>query len=179
MVSHYTWGSVTTLDDFGGMLGQPLDTFFWAFTIWWSRLLAHVWSGPKPQVEFTSLDPCCLGVCVWHLCIWMNDPRQTSIHKTLERQLHHYLSIHSCWWQTLQGTYNRRCQCQHLTQNHHPRILHKQYILIMRMSATLTSNSRVGFGPIINDFLKLLYNMWIQNLNKTHFDVMFKSLFNQ
>ena len=49
----------------------------------------------------------------------------------------------------------------------------------MRMSATSTSNSRVGFGPITNDFLKLLYNMWIQNLNKTHFDVMFKSLFNQ
>jgi hypothetical protein len=28
LTSHYTRGSVTTLDDFGGMLGQPLDTFF-------------------------------------------------------------------------------------------------------------------------------------------------------
>ena len=46
MTSHYIWGSVTTLHDFGGMLGQPLDTFFWALTISWSRLLAHMWSGP-------------------------------------------------------------------------------------------------------------------------------------
>jgi hypothetical protein len=28
MTSHYTWGSVSTLHDFGGVLGQPLDTFF-------------------------------------------------------------------------------------------------------------------------------------------------------
>ena len=32
---------------FGGVLGQPLDTFFWALTISWSRLLARVGSGPK------------------------------------------------------------------------------------------------------------------------------------
>ena len=47
MTSHYTWRSVTTLNDFGGNLGQPLETLFWALTISWSRLLAHVWSGPK------------------------------------------------------------------------------------------------------------------------------------
>ena len=47
MTSHYTWWSGTTLCDFGGVLGQPLDTFFWALTISWSRLLAHVWSGPN------------------------------------------------------------------------------------------------------------------------------------
>ena len=47
MTSHYTWGSVITLHDFGGVLGWPLDTFFWALTISWSQLLAHVWSGPK------------------------------------------------------------------------------------------------------------------------------------
>ena len=47
MTSHYTWGSVTTPHDFGGVLRQPLDTFFWALTISWSRLLARVWSGPK------------------------------------------------------------------------------------------------------------------------------------
>ena len=29
MTSHYTWGSVTTLHEFGGVLGRPLDTFFW------------------------------------------------------------------------------------------------------------------------------------------------------
>jgi hypothetical protein len=27
MTSHYTWGSVTTLHDLGGVLGRPLDTF--------------------------------------------------------------------------------------------------------------------------------------------------------
>ena len=32
---------------FGGVLGRPLDTFFWALTIPWSRLLAHVGGGPK------------------------------------------------------------------------------------------------------------------------------------
>jgi hypothetical protein len=47
MSSHYTWGYVTTLHDFGGVFGQPLDIFYWALTILWSRLLAHVWSGPK------------------------------------------------------------------------------------------------------------------------------------
>ena len=44
MTSHFTWGSMTTLNDCGGVLGWPLDTFFWALTISWSRLLAHVWS---------------------------------------------------------------------------------------------------------------------------------------
>ena len=47
MTSHYTWGSVTTLHDLGGVLGRPLDTFFWGLTISWSWLLACVWSGPK------------------------------------------------------------------------------------------------------------------------------------
>ena len=30
--SYYTWGSMTTLQNFGGVLGRPLDTFFWALT---------------------------------------------------------------------------------------------------------------------------------------------------
>jgi hypothetical protein len=47
MASHTTWGSVTTLHDLGGVLGRPLNTFFWALAISWSRLLARVWSGPK------------------------------------------------------------------------------------------------------------------------------------
>ena len=46
MASHYTWGSVTTLRDFGGVSGRHLVTFFWAHTISWLRLLARVWSGP-------------------------------------------------------------------------------------------------------------------------------------
>ena len=33
MTSHYTGGSMTTLHSFGGVLGQPLDTLFWALTI--------------------------------------------------------------------------------------------------------------------------------------------------
>ena len=48
MASHYTWESVTTLHDVGGVLGRPLDNFFWALTISWSQLLARVWSGPEP-----------------------------------------------------------------------------------------------------------------------------------
>ena len=46
MTSHYTWKPVSTLHDFGGVLGRPLDTFFRALTISWSRVLAHVRSGP-------------------------------------------------------------------------------------------------------------------------------------
>ena len=46
MASHYTWGSTTTLHDFGSVLRRSLDTFFWALTISWSRLLACVWSCP-------------------------------------------------------------------------------------------------------------------------------------
>ena len=38
----YTRGSMTTLHDFGGVLGRPLDTFFWALTISWSPLLVRV-----------------------------------------------------------------------------------------------------------------------------------------
>ena len=45
---------MTTLDDFGGVLRRPMDTFFWGLTISWSRLLAHVWSGPK---IFTNYAP--------------------------------------------------------------------------------------------------------------------------
>jgi hypothetical protein len=44
MTSHYTWGSMTMLHDFGDVLGRSLDTFFWALTNSWSRLLACVWS---------------------------------------------------------------------------------------------------------------------------------------
>ena len=46
MTSHYARGSVTELHDFGGVLGRPLDSFFRALTISWSRLLACVWSSP-------------------------------------------------------------------------------------------------------------------------------------
>ena len=39
---HYTGDHVTTLHNFGGVLGRPFDTFIWALTIQWSRLLARV-----------------------------------------------------------------------------------------------------------------------------------------
>ena len=42
--------------DFGGVLGRPLDTFFWNLTISWSRLLARVWSGPKHACKLSSLS---------------------------------------------------------------------------------------------------------------------------
>ena len=51
VIAHYTWESVITLHDLGSVLGRPLDTLFWAPTISWSRLLAHVWSGPKGKTQ--------------------------------------------------------------------------------------------------------------------------------
>ena len=55
MTSHYTWGSVTTPHDFGGVLGRrPWDAFVWALTISWSRLLARVWSGPKTYLPYVN-----------------------------------------------------------------------------------------------------------------------------
>jgi hypothetical protein len=57
ITSHYTWGSVTTLHDSGGVLRRPLDTFFWALTISWSRLLACVRSGPKQCSRSKSSMP--------------------------------------------------------------------------------------------------------------------------
>jgi hypothetical protein len=78
MTSHYTWGSVATLRDFGCVLGRPSDTFFWAPTISWSRLLAHVWSGLYVSICRTlRLDTACFGSllklemkspCEWVCC---------------------------------------------------------------------------------------------------------------
>ena len=56
MTLHYTWESVTTLRHFGGVLGRPVDTFFWALTILWSRLLARVWSGPHAMASFIHIE---------------------------------------------------------------------------------------------------------------------------
>ena len=47
MASHYTWEFMTTLHDFEGVLGRPLDTFFWTLKPSWLRLLARVWSDPN------------------------------------------------------------------------------------------------------------------------------------
>jgi hypothetical protein len=69
MASHYTWGSVTTLHDVGGELRWPSDTFFWALTISWSRLLAHVWShwsapNLSMDVDFSNYEKLVHG---WHI----------------------------------------------------------------------------------------------------------------
>ena len=62
MTAHYTRGFVSTLHGFGGALGHPLNTFFWVLTIPWSRLLAHVWSGPKlPSKLWYSIIQCIFG----------------------------------------------------------------------------------------------------------------------
>ena len=94
MTLHYIWVSVTTLHDFGGVLGRPLDTFFWAITISWSRLLARVRSGPysvnytftrqwKGDIKVATNWSCYSCVCVcerererwaYHLVIQCNSP---------------------------------------------------------------------------------------------------------
>ena len=43
---------------FGRCLGWPLDTFFWALTILWSRLWARVWSGPKVRLRSPHSTKC-------------------------------------------------------------------------------------------------------------------------
>ena len=43
VTSQFTWGSVTKLHDFGGVLGRLLNTFFWALTSSWSRPLCVKW----------------------------------------------------------------------------------------------------------------------------------------
>ena len=57
MTSHYTWGSMTTLHNFGGVVGRPVNTLFWALTISWSQLLALVWNGPKNIHQKAILGP--------------------------------------------------------------------------------------------------------------------------
>jgi hypothetical protein len=50
MTPHYTWGCVTTMHNFEGVLGWPLDILFWALTLSWSWLVVCVWSGHEIQV---------------------------------------------------------------------------------------------------------------------------------
>ena len=65
MTSHCTWGSVTTLHDFGGILGRPSDTFCWALTIPWSRLLARVWTCPWGHFKHETERPWSLHFIAW------------------------------------------------------------------------------------------------------------------
>ena len=94
MTSHYTSESVTTLHGFGGVLGRPLDTLFWALTISWKRLLARVWSGPKEvlQLHTTNLKTSSSASnqwCPWTACFccaWYVDA------KLLGQYLFHWIS---------------------------------------------------------------------------------------
>ena len=43
---------MTTLHDIGGLLGRPSDTFFWALTISWSRMILVV----SEEEHFVELD---------------------------------------------------------------------------------------------------------------------------
>ena len=65
VTTHYTWGSMTTLHDFGGVLGWPLHTFFWTLNfmvttlgscVKWSRVegKARLDSQPKSHEYFYS-----------------------------------------------------------------------------------------------------------------------------
>jgi hypothetical protein len=54
---------MTSLHDFEGVLGQPLDTFFWAPTISWSWLLARVWSGLELAKWVSDVQS--ISVCDW------------------------------------------------------------------------------------------------------------------
>ena len=91
ITSHYTWGSMTTQHDFGGVLGRPLDNFFWALSISWSRLLARVWSGP-----------CSILSCV-RILMNRNSLKQhlakvpVTLHTTLEDPWRHYIILEVCW----------------------------------------------------------------------------------
>ena len=75
----FGWGSVTTLHDFGGVLRWPLDTFFWALIISWSRLLAHVWSGPKSHITHETKGQWPSHSRIYH---WTKRPKSSC---TLER----------------------------------------------------------------------------------------------
>ena len=71
-----TWGSVTTLQhEFGGALGRPLVTFFWALTISRSWLLAHVWSGSSmshpPSSCSTQYHECYLYLYIYTYILYI------------------------------------------------------------------------------------------------------------
>ena len=66
MASRDTWGSVTTLRGFGGVLGRPLETFFWALTILWPWLLACVWS----YVRIVVPHLCWVILAKWKVSTW-------------------------------------------------------------------------------------------------------------
>jgi hypothetical protein len=80
----------TTLEDpwphymiLRGVLGWPLDTFFWALTFSWSLVLAHVWSGP-----YTPLKSSCTPV---DICACNSNVHMQKFFRTPPQDLHAWL----------------------------------------------------------------------------------------
>ena len=72
MTSHYTRGSVTTQRDFGNVLGRPLDTFFWAFTIFGHRSWPVFEVALRNNVQDRSLQ--CPSNAPFKIHLAQNDP---------------------------------------------------------------------------------------------------------
>jgi hypothetical protein len=70
---HTTW--------FEGVLGQPLNTFFWALTISWSQLLACAWSGPKGNFYTRAWGLLTRGIRIMRL---VKKPEIVQVHFTLK-----------------------------------------------------------------------------------------------
>ena len=97
MTSHYTWGSVTTLHDFEGVLARPLDTFFWALTISWSRLPPRVWSGPNALIPRIIIS-CVRSHINLHHRFKSNFARQGGLHSISMSTSWHLTQSHSDTW---------------------------------------------------------------------------------
>ena len=103
MTSHYTWGSVTTLHGFRGVLGWPLDTFIWAITISWSPLLARVWSNPKSTLgqvckRRVALIKATMCLYCWHfyffIQFWSLDwTRNALVHLKMTVNVHYHFQF--------------------------------------------------------------------------------------
>ena len=89
------------------VLGRPLDTFFWALTIPWSRLLDHVWSGPKRWNEAWVLKLRTLTTIDNFHSIMVENPAWIEIRwnsiwlrarsRMLEGPWPHYMMLEVCW----------------------------------------------------------------------------------
>jgi hypothetical protein len=97
MTSHYTWGSVTTIYDFGGALGRLLDTFFWALTNSWSRLLARVWSDANP-LQFKVVCMQNSSQCAWEKHGSMGEKNRTHELKEQSRLIYYLNSLAPFAW---------------------------------------------------------------------------------
>ena len=56
MTAHYTQGSVTTIHDSGGVLGQPLGTFFWALTRLMYEVALRATSHMSQETQYSNYE---------------------------------------------------------------------------------------------------------------------------